>query len=407
MAGHSAAASAVGYLYQTNWALVDLLRKGHTRPDQAITLELHDDVAWTAAYDTADPVELLQVKLHTTSRAAGVGDMAVDIWKTIRVWMDRSDLSDPQGPELALVTTSVATEGTAAYALRPSTRDVALASERLMKAAQDSTNEDTQGTRDAFVALDPYVRNNLLNRVRVLDAQMPPEDLDVSVREALAYALPTGGRHVENRFVAQVWHYWAAVAIDMLTGKRASVSVTEVRTYVRELRNSYTTENLPTTVPLSSVTEKHVQLYVGAHFVKQLNLIDYAGPSLRNAIIDYHRAVTQETEWLSDSLLDIQELRRFEEELRFEWTREFSNMVQDLELDHLSPEDAEEVKRRAGRKLVNYLLNSTAVTVRAHYNEGFYGRGKRHELAGHRDVTQRIGWHPDFVERLEALAVST
>ena len=42
MAGHSAAASAAGYLYQTNWALLDLLRKGHTRPDQAITLELHD-----------------------------------------------------------------------------------------------------------------------------------------------------------------------------------------------------------------------------------------------------------------------------------------------------------------------------------------------------------------------------
>ena len=27
MAGHGAAASAAGYLYQTHWALVDLLRK--------------------------------------------------------------------------------------------------------------------------------------------------------------------------------------------------------------------------------------------------------------------------------------------------------------------------------------------------------------------------------------------
>jgi hypothetical protein len=51
-------------------------------------------------------------------------------------------------------------------------------------------------------------------------------------------------------------------------------------------------------------------------------------------------------------------------------------------------------------------LNSTAVTVRTHYNEGFYGRGKRHELAGHDDAIQRIGWHPDFVERLDALASS-
>ena len=79
-------------------------------------------------------------------------------------------------------------------------------------------------------------------------------------------------------------------------------------------------------------------------------------------------------------------------------------MVQDLELDALSPEDAEAVKRKAGRGLLNYLLRSTAVTVRKHYNEGFYARGKRHEMAGHDDETQRIGWHPEFVERLEALA---
>jgi hypothetical protein len=406
MVGHNAAASAAGYLYQTNWALVDLLRKGHTRPDQAITLELHDDVSWTDVEATSDPVELLQVKLHTKSKAAGLGDMSVDIWKTLQIWMDRPDVGDLQGPELALVTTSVASEGTAAFVLRPPTRDVDLALARLAKAAKDSENTYTEQSRADFLALAASRRSNLLNRVRVLDGQMPPEDLDVSVREALTWGLPTGGQPAEDRFVAQVWHYWQDVAIDMLAGRRPSVSVTEVRTFVRELRNSYTTENLPTTVPLSSVTEEHVQLYAGARFVAQLSLVDYAGPQLRNAIIDYHRAVTQETEWLSDSLLDLRELGNFEEELRFEWTREFGNMIQDLELDALSAEDAESTKQKAGRQLLNYLLNSTAVTVRTHYNEGFYGRGKRHELAGHDDAIQRIGWHPDFVERLDALASS-
>ncbi len=406
MAGHSAAPSAAGYLYQTNWALLDLLRKGQTRPDQAVTLELHDDVAWTAANDTNDPIELLQVKLHTTSVAAGLGDMATDMWKTLRVWMDRSDAGDPHGPELALVTTSVATEGTAAYALRPMSRDIHRASERLLAAARDSKSKETEDTRTAFLALTPSIRANLLNKIQVLDSQIPPGDLDATIREVLAYALPNGGAASENRFVAQIWHFWASVSVDMLLGRRPSISVAEVRTYIRELRNDYTTENLPTTVPLSSVTEEHVQLYAGARFVVQLSLVDYAGPSLRNAIIDYHRAVTQETEWLSDSLLDLHEIRVFEDELRFEWSREFYNMLQDLELDHLSAEDAEAVKRRAGRQLLNYLLRSTAVTVRAHYNEGFHGRGKRHELAGHDDETRRIGWHPDFFDRLTALAAT-
>lgn len=404
MAGHSAAASAAGYVYQTDWALVDLLRKGHSRPDHAITLELHDDVAWTDVDDAGDPLELLQVKLHMTSTSAGLSNMATDIWKTLKVWMDRPDVGDPQGPELSLVTTSVATEGTAAYALRPSTREVERALERLLAAAQDSQSVETKASRDAFLALDPPMRMNLLNRVRVLDGQMPAEDLDAAVREALTWGLPSGGQHAEDSFVAQVWHYWRGVAVDMLAGRRPSVSVSQVSTWVRELRDRYTTENLPTTVPLSSVTEEHIRLYDRARFVVQLDLVKYASNALRTAIIDYHRAVTQETEWLSDSLLDIQELRTFEEELRFEWTREFETMVQDLELDALSPEDAEAAKEKAGRDLLNYLLKSTAVTVRAHYHEGFYARGKRHELAGHDDEVRRIGWHPEFVERLGALA---
>lgn len=369
-----------------------------------MTLELHDDVAWTSHDDATDPRELLQIKLHATTTAAGLGDMAVDMWKTLQVWMDRPDSTDPQGPDLNLVTTSVAVAGSAAHALRPQTRDVGAALEKLVAAARNSDNEQTKSARDAFLAMGEVDAISLLERVRVLDGQIPPEDLDSAVREALAYALPSGGTAVEDRFVAQVWHYWASIAIDLLRGSRALISVSEVRTYIRELRDRYTIENLPTTVAVSSVTEDQIRVYSDARFVVQLQLVDYAGPSLRNAIIDYHRAITQETEWLSDSLLAIHELRTFEEELRFEWSREFYNMVQDLELDHLSPGDAEKAKRRAGRKLLNYLLQSTAVSVRAHYNEGFYSRGKRHELAGHDSHTHRIGWHPDFVDRLQDLA---
>ncbi|MFJ4105700.1 ABC-three component system protein [Amycolatopsis japonica] len=403
MAGHNASASAGGYLYQTDWALVDLLRKGHTRPDQAITLELHDDVAWNEVSDVANVVELLQVKLHGTSKSAGLGDMAVDVWKTIKIWLDRPDRGDPQGPDLVLVTTSVAAEDSAAHALRPATRDIAAATNRLLAAAKSSKNDDTEVARKAFLDLDPAVRGTMLSRARLLDGQMPPEDLNAAVREALTWALPTGGSHAEDSFVSQVWKYWHEVAVDMLAGRRAAVSVTEVRAFIRELRNRYTTENLPTTVELSSITEEHIRLYDGARFVRQLDLVKYSSPALRTAIVDYHRAITQETEWLSNSLLDVYELRKFEAELRFEWEREFTSMIEDLELDALSPEDVEVAKIKAGRGLLRYLLNSTSVSIRTYYNDGFYGRGKRHELAGHDDTLQRIGWHPDFADRLEAI----
>ena len=45
------------------------------------------------------------------------------------------------------------------------------------------------------------------------------------------------------------------------------------------------------------------------------------------------------------------------------------------------------------------------MSVRASYNDPFFARGKRHELA-HRDSEAGIGWHPDFANRLAALIAS-
>nr|WP_239521141.1 dsDNA nuclease domain-containing protein [Blastococcus saxobsidens] len=74
---HSAAASASGYLYQTSWALLELLRQAPHRPDQALTLEMHDDIAWEDA--SGNPTELLQAKLHRKANA-GLGDRDTDVW---------------------------------------------------------------------------------------------------------------------------------------------------------------------------------------------------------------------------------------------------------------------------------------------------------------------------------------
>ena len=178
--------------------------------------------------------------------------------------------------------------------------------------------------------------------------------------------------------------------------------VTEVRTFVRELRNRYTTENLPTTVPLSAVTEDHIALYEGASFMAQLSLVDYAGPSLRNAIIDYHRAVTQETAWLSDSLIDLESSK-----LRGGAAVRVGSRVRHHGggpgIRFLSPEDAENAKQKAGRKPPEVPLELHRCHRPDALQRGILWR-KRHELAGHDSAEQRIGWHPDFVDHIEAMA---
>jgi hypothetical protein len=136
---HTAAPAALGYIYQCRWPLLALLRDSGDRPDCQITLELYDDVAWD---DNGTPTELLQVKHHINS-ARGLGDKDIDWWRTIQVWMDLHDPADGAGPKLAMVTTQLAPEGSAAAALRPSARDAGLALQRLETAARDSRAEVT------------------------------------------------------------------------------------------------------------------------------------------------------------------------------------------------------------------------------------------------------------------------
>ncbi len=150
---HDAASSALGYLYQSQWPLVELLLRGADQPDAAITVELYNDVAWE---ENGSPTELLQVKHHLNSTRS-LGDKDDDIWRTIRSWLDAGPPGNGSGPILTLVTTETAPDGTAAAALRPGpSRNPDVARQRLEAAANESKAEATDDIRKRFIALpDP------------------------------------------------------------------------------------------------------------------------------------------------------------------------------------------------------------------------------------------------------------
>lgn len=146
---HGAAASAVGYIYQIRWALLEVLRAAHERPDQAISIEKLEDVAGEQ-HDS--PVRLLQLKHHQVS-AGAVGDMDDDVWRTVRVWLDSPLAAGVDPPDLYLVTTQIAADRSALEALRPPDRDPTLAENRLLNAAQASRAQGTKSVRHRFLEL--------------------------------------------------------------------------------------------------------------------------------------------------------------------------------------------------------------------------------------------------------------
>jgi hypothetical protein len=385
---HNASASAVGYLYQVNWCLTELLENAPVKPDQAISLETHDDVAWE---ESGSPVELLQSK-HHVGVSTGLGDKDTDIWKTLLVWMSTARPADPQGPALVLVTTSVAQPGTAAYALRKEVRDTSTAVIKLTEAARFSSAENTRKARERFLALTEAERQIFLARVVVADGAPSADDLDEKLARVLWHALPNSHQEL---FLSLVWNWWAAVALDMLRGRRALMSVGEAHAAISHIRDQFSEDNLPTTVELADVDENYV---IAVHsekvFVHQLRWVACNETNLRKAIVDYYRAVTQATKWLTEDLIGLHELERFEDNLRDEWQRIYADMVEDLGVDA-----DEAAKTAAGKALLRRLRDSTAVNVRPRYNDPFFARGRRHALADSGD----IGWHPDFQSRLESL----
>ena len=368
-----------------------MLRKGPDRPDATLILEMHDDVAWE---ENGTPTELLQTKHHqVTSRT--LGDMGDDIWRSLQVWLDTATPSDPSGPLLHLVTTDQAPAGSAAHALRPESRDVPAALTRLIRAAETSTSAATERARRRFLGLGAAGREAFVERIWVIDGAPRLEDVDARVRRELTWLLPKGH---EDLFMQLLWGWWDAQAVGMLRGKRTGVGVSEVDQKLNDLRDQFTQDRLPTLVDLRDVDAADVfAAYRECPFVAQLGWINWPPVNLQKAVVDYFRAYTQTARWVTEDLIGLDELQRFEDELVDEWQREFEFMQIDLG-DSASEED----KQRAGVELLRELLDATEVRVRARYEDAFFARGKRHELAD----SGRVGWHVDFEERLQALLLS-
>lgn len=385
-ASHDAAASAVGYLYQAQWGLLEMIRAAADRPDRLMSFERLDDIAWED--ETHDPERLLQLKHH---RARGtVTDKSVDLWRTLQVWMDALATASADRAEFYLVTTQLAAGDSALSSLRESGRSVEVAHEKLLIAAGESTSRETARARAQFLSLSEQARRDLVSRIHILDGAALSQDVSADVRNALTLVLPTGH---EESYLRELWGWWYSLVLAMLDGRRDGVRPAYVRSKISELRDDYGRGSLPTLVDLPDDTraQELADLHDDRVFVHQMRWVNAPEGILARAIVDYYRAVVQARLWLEDDLVGLHEIERFERNLVDEWQREMA-----WRLDDLPDRASEEQKVAIGRQLLRDALAQTQIKIRERYDESFFVRGKYHELAD----AGRVGWHPDFEARL-------
>ncbi len=390
----SANAPALGYLYQIRYALLLLIKAGRDNPEIELSLENLDDIAFE---EYGAPIELIQTKYHVKSTSS-LSDSSTELWKTLRIWstaLSRKEI-DVDNTILSLVTTAKAADGSAASLLRPvnsNGRNEELALEILRSVARTSLSTVNKPAYESFLKnISEAEQVRLVRQINILDSSPNISDVRQQIIKELTYsARPENLDSIYERLEG----WWFNVVVKHLLPNTAiTVSQRALMDKIIDLQELFHADNLPIDFP-SPVDVAESELDADKRlFIEQLRLIMLSEPRMRTAISDYYRAFEQRSRWIREELLFVDELESYEQRLIDEWSRRFDIMKEDL-----GNSREEEQMQREGRSLFNWVDTQANFYIRPRCTEPYVMRGSYHILSN--DL--RVGWHSDFMSRLQHL----
>lgn len=379
MPTHEAAGQMIGYLYQVRYAMLLLLESDN--PTFKISIEKFDDIAFDNGFS---PLQMIQNKHHGT--AGSLTDRSVDLWKTIKVWLDQTN----DHPELIqscrflIITTQTAGKDSAASLLKKNNRDEDKAIQIQMDVAEQHGNAELKAVHDAFLSADPTRLSLLFKAVEVIDAAPNIVDLSEKIKKYIRTSCFPG---YEDKVMEQVEGWWFSLAVAALSSAdHTMIDYTSLRNKIVSVGDQYRDDNLPIDEwMLEDITDEELA-QDDRIFIQQLRLIEAGNSILRRAIKNYYRAYQQRSRWAREELLLPNELEDYEKRLIDEWEQCKAFM----------DEDGDPVTQ--GKALYKEIMNKN-ITIRKLCTEPFVMRGSYEILSDKLDV----GWHRDFVERLKVL----
>jgi hypothetical protein len=377
----NAAASMVGYLYQCREALLLGIEETRDFPNLFLSIERFDDVAFEK--DGAAGAQL-QLKHH--AKPGNLTDASADLWKTLRIWSEQV-AANPQLPverRFVIITTATAGENSIAAMLRvprAKTTDEADALKALEKTARESTNENTQDARAAFLALSPESRANLINAIQIRDNSPNITDVRSEIEDRLAFAAPL--EHIPH-VVDHLEGWWFAQVVLCLSAPDApAISLLALRSKIDEIAAAYKTGQLLLNDEAAQISSADLVASDARTFVKQMRRVGLQDEVVEYAKRDYYRATAQRSAWSRENVLLDGESQRYDEELVDRWRRE--RLAREAGASLASDDD----KCAFGRNLFHW-ANRTQISFRNRH-EMWLCSGSYQILA---DVLA-VGWHPD------------
>lgn len=391
---HSAAGQMLGYLYQCEWALVELAQRWFKDPEAALRMEMLDDIDLLHG---SIAVELVQSKHHGGQKE--IADTSADLWRSINSWCDALELvGDGPLPMLRLVTTQQVAAGSLLEKLRADAqmRDVAAALTALEALAGDADGpKTTRPWRERFLRCTPAVREALVGQIVVDDLAPRVSEVDRKLLEVIGVWKADQGQSQE--ILQELKGWWWGVSKELLDrsgpARRTSVSAEELRTEIDYVLSKYAQTSLPISDRLGQLTKDEVARYQDRVFVTQLQLLELGRRSIRFHLGEYHHAWTHRSRWLHRHYVAQSELDQFEADLRREWEQVFSKHADAFDAGQYGTDGV-----KAGLDILENAMAAVAtLRLRPHVEKRWVARGTLHALA---DLAMQddepVGWHPDF-----------
>ena len=385
----SASEQLTGYLYQIRYALLVFLRRIREEADIAnieLSIEKLDDVAFEK---NGEAIELHQTK-HHVDKETTLTNASPDLWKTLRVWSQyiKENSGKTENLLFFLITTAHAPDDSLIGKLRrDKKRDEDSALEELIKTAQKSTNKSIKSAVDDFLSLSDTQKKLLIKSIVIVDNSPNIQDVD----QKLLMEVRICSRHPHS-FKARLEGWWIEKITDHLMENKGTIKGSELQDKIYTLVDELSRENLPNDFPLGTFPMEEEELDENQRiFVEQLRLILISNQRLSRAIGDYYRAFQQRTKWLNEGLIYPEELDKYEAHLLGEWEREF-----DIIKEAIEDNSTEDRMVQLGKDLYNWSHRTEFRPIRPNYFDDYFSRGSYHILAN--DL--KIGWHPQFEERL-------
>lgn len=386
-----ASGSGQGYLYQFLIGLNLALAKNREVEEYFINIENFDDI--TFLDNSGDLKELIQTKHKAHPK--NLTDASSDLWKTISIWLER-DLENTDGPKsLYFLVTNTKVSPRSACELLLQNKDIRNAEEaldKLIKTAEESTDKSTADYRDAFLSYSSSKRKDLISRVYVLD--LNPSLGELQSQFESEFLLVVKEKHKQLVF-ERMQSWWLAKVIELLKDTKKTLSVRAVASKLQDICYEFHNENLP----IDFVGHEPAQgdsSWESKTFIRQLKLITDQSERIKDAIVDYYRAYNQRLRWAREELVLDDEIEVYEMKLIEEWRR-FRN----AKLDEFGSD--EEARKRCGVAIYNWVETVANIPIRKYVQEPYVMRGSFHMLSDE----QRVGWHPDFLEKLKDILVKT